>query len=90
MTNTNIPDAAREGEHPQTGQTVGITINNKPHTIHRGHQTVSHIKDVGGVPQGFDLDQIIDGKLVPLPDNGAVTIKGGEKFLSRPKDSAAS
>lgn len=89
MTKTNIPNAPREEEHLQTGPTVTITVNNKSYPIHRGHQTVSHIKDVGGVPQGFDLDQVIDGKLVPLPDSGAVTIKGGEKFLSRPKDSAA-
>lgn len=90
MTEKTTPDVERKDEHPQTGPTVIITINNKAFSIHRGRQTVAHLKEVGGVSQGFDLDQVIDGKLVPLPDNGAVTIKGGEKFISRPKDSAAS
>jgi hypothetical protein len=69
---------------------VDITVDNRPFRIHRGHQTVAHIKDVGGVPQGYDLDQVVDGKLVPLTDDGAVVIKGHEVFVSHPKDGSSS
>ena len=65
---------------------VMITINNNPFSIHRGRQTVAEIKRLGGVPQADVLEQLIDGKLTPLPDDGAVTIKGGEVFLSHVRD----
>jgi len=69
---------------------VLLTVNNREVRIHRGHQSVTEIKAAGGVPLADDLDQVVDGRLVQLPDNGAVTIKGGEVFISHPKDSAAS
>ena len=69
---------------------VRITVDNHPHQIHRGRQTVAHIKEVGGVPKDYDLDQVVDGKLVPLPDDGVVVIKGGEMCGSHPKDGASS
>ncbi|MDE2039850.1 MAG: hypothetical protein KGO96_08500 [Elusimicrobia bacterium] len=59
-------------------------------TIHRGHQTVAQIKTAAGVPLAYDLEQVVNGKLVPLADDGAVTLKGDEKFISHPKDNAAS
>jgi len=78
-------------EHdPQPGPIVTITVNNVPKSIHRGHQTVVAIKNVGGVPIADDLDQLIDGKLQALPDDGAVTIKGGEVFVSHVKDGGSS
>jgi hypothetical protein len=76
-------------DHEQ-GPLVTVTIDTKPFKIHRGRQTVTEIKTVGGVPQAFELEQLIDGKLTPLADDGAVTIKGGEVFLSHPKDGGAS
>jgi hypothetical protein len=79
-----------EQDKPQTGPTVTITINGTEKSIHRGRQKVAEIKALGGVPLADDLEQVIDGKLVPLSDDGAVTIKGGEVFLSHPKDSGAS
>ncbi len=75
--------------HPEEGPEVTITVNNMPKLIHRGHRTVAEIKAVGGVPQADDLEQVVDGKLVPLRDDGAVTIKGREVFVSHPKDSAS-
>lgn len=75
---------------PQTGPEVTITINNDPFRIHRGRNTVIEIKKVGGVPLADELEQLIDGKLVPLPDDGAVTIKGSEIFISHVRDSGSS
>lgn len=72
------------------GPLVEITINNKKYEIHRGHQTVAAIKALGGVPAADDLEQVIDGKLTLLPDDGAVTVKGGEVFVSHPKDGGSS
>jgi hypothetical protein len=79
-----------EKEGHEQGPIVTITVDTKPYKIHRGHQTVAEIKTVAGVPLAFELEQLIDGKLTPLPDDGAVTLKGGEIFLGHPKDGGAS
>jgi hypothetical protein len=77
--------------HPvEHGSTVTINVNSSSYPIHRGRQTVTEIKTAGHVPLADDLEQIIDGKLTPLPDNGEVTIKGGERFVSHPKDAGSS
>lgn len=69
---------------------VTIKVNNKDRQIHRGRQPVSEIKRIGEVPPADELAQVVEGKLVPLDDSGAVTIKGGEAFVSHPRDSGAS
>ena len=76
-------------QKPQHGPIVTIVINNNDVEVHRGRRTVAEIKQAGNVPLADDLEQIIDGKLDPLPDDGAVTIKGCEKFVSHPKDGDA-
>jgi predicted Rdx family selenoprotein len=75
--------------HPQTGEYVNITVNGVLKQIHRGHQTVAEIKTAGGVPISDELAQVINGVITPLPDNGAVTIKGGEVFIGHPRDSSS-
>jgi hypothetical protein len=83
-------DALTEKCHkPEHGPIVTIVINNFDVEIHRGRRTAVEIKQAGNVPLADDLEQIIDGKLVPIPDDGAVTIKGCEKFVSHPKDGDA-
>jgi hypothetical protein len=69
---------------------VTITINNHAYQVHRGRQTVIDIKRLAAIPQADELAQEVGGTLTPLPDAGAVTIKGGERFVSYPKDSASS
>lgn len=80
------------GEHkePQHGPDVPIEVNDKPVSIHRGRRSVAELKNAGGVPLAHDLEQLVDGKLTPLPDDGTVVIKGGEEFFSHPKDSGSS
>ncbi len=75
---------------PETGPIVEIKVNGKAYPIHRGRQTVAAIKSAGKVPLADDLEQVVDGRLVPLPDDGSVTIKGHEVFVSHPKDSGSS
>ena len=53
-------------------------------------QTVAHIKQLGGVAAAEELEQVIDGKLTPLADDGHVTIKGHEVFISHVRASAGS
>jgi len=77
-------------DHPQEGPDVTVSVDGHVVTIHRGRQTVAAIKKAGNVPATYELEQVIDGKLVPLPDDGALTIKGGETFFSHPKDSSSS
>jgi hypothetical protein len=83
MTNQN------DGHDPQHGPDVTITINAKPFTIHRGRETVAKIKETGGVPAAEELEQVIDGVFTPLADDGSVTLKGGEIFVSHVRASAA-
>lgn len=75
----NPPDDVRQ-------DIVKITVDNVTREIHRGRRTVAEIKAAGEVPLAYTLVQIEDGKLVPLPDDGSVVIKGGEQFKSHPKD----
>lgn len=77
-------------EHPQTGPDVTITVDNKTFTVHRGNQLVSELKGLTGVPQAYELEQIIDGQLVPLKDEQHVVIKGGERFVGHPRAGASS
>jgi hypothetical protein len=69
---------------------VKITVNDVQREIHRGRQSVSEIKTVGEVPLNYMLEQLVDGKLTPLDDNGSVVIKGGEVFIGHIKDGASS
>jgi hypothetical protein len=74
----------------EPGPEVTITVDTKPYKIHRGRQFVADIKTVGNVPLAYDLEQLVEGRLVPLADDAGITIKGGEVFLSHPKDGGAS
>jgi hypothetical protein len=69
---------------------VTITINNSAVRIHRGRKSVADIKAAGNVPQADELAQEIGGTLTALSDTDSVTIKGGERFVSYPKDSGSS
>tara|TARA_R110002124_G_scaffold149259_5_gene315360 strand:- start:9752 stop:10009 length:258 start_codon:yes stop_codon:yes gene_type:complete len=73
-------------ERPEKGRKdfVEIEIKEKPYKIHRGNQKVSEIKKVGGINLDYILIQIINDKLVHLPNDGSVTIKGGEIFDCQP------
>lgn len=87
--NPHVQTAPVETDAPHHS-IVTITVDGKPVQIHRGRQSVSEIKSLGHVPAAFDLDEVVDGKLVPLPDDGHVIIKGEEIFLSHPKSGHSS
>ena len=69
---------------------VTIHINHKPYEVLPGVHTVAELKTIAGVPLAHDLEQVIDGKLTPLADDGKVEICGGEQFISHVKDGSSS
>lgn len=69
-------------DHPQTGPTVEITVNEMPVTMHRGRQPIAAIKAAARVPLADRLDQLVDGELTAIDQDGAVTLHGGEEFVS--------
>ena len=83
---TNIDHPA----HPETGPDVTITIDNKSYTVHRGNTTVGNLKQLAGIQAAYELEEIVDGKLLPLGDDQHVVLKGGERFVSHPRAGAAS
>jgi hypothetical protein len=78
------------GHHDRLHEEVCITINTVEKSIHRGRHTVVEIKNLGGIPLADDLDEVVDGKLIPVADDGSVEICGGEVFLGHPKDGGSS
>lgn len=77
-------------DHPETGPDVTIVIDNKTYTTHRGNRSVADLKAIGGVPPAYELEQIVDGQLDPLADDGHVVLKGGERFVGHPRAGASS
>ena len=75
---------------PEPAPDVKIIINKVVKKISVGRHTVVEIKKLGGVPLADELEQLIDGKLKPLPDDGVVTIKGGEIFMSHVRSGGSS
>lgn len=69
---------------------VPIFVNNAKYDIKRGPELVSTIKNIGNVPAADELEELIEGKLSPLPDSGSVEIKGGERFVSHPRTGKSS
>ena len=78
-------DRGHEEDKSRNSSEVTITINDKSYEVHRGHQTVAYLKALGSIPQNYELDELKDGRLVLLDDNGFVTIKGNEIFKSNLK-----
>lgn len=79
------------GPNPQTGPVVLITVDEKPVTIHRGSQTIAAIKKASGVDLADQLHlEKPGGGLENLDQDGKITIKGGEKFVSFRATGAAS
>lgn len=76
---------------PHGQSNVTIEMDSKPCTIHRGHQTVPAIKDACGVNPTWVIELIgDDGTPKLLEDNAAVTIKGGERFISHVRGGGSS
>lgn len=80
----------REEEASEHCGLVKITINDVVKEVERGVYPVAKIKELGNVPQAYNLLQEIDGQLVLLADDASLTIKGCEVFHSRVKSGGSS
>lgn len=83
-----LENKAEKNEHAQ--DIVIIFVDGKEADIHRGKRTVAEIKNAGKVPLADELSQVIDKKIVPLPDDSSVVIKGGEVFVSNRRSGGSS
>ncbi len=79
-----------KNEPPQSSAEVTITIDNRNFTVHRGSKTVAELKQLAEIPAAYELEEIVDGRLVPLTDDQHVVIKAGERFVSHPRAGASS
>lgn len=69
---------------------VTIYIKKKEYKVTPGQHSVSEIKEIGGIPQAYELEQLINGKLTPLDDNAVIDIKGCEQFFAHPREGKSS
>lgn len=65
-------------DNGQGNDVVQIFINDLSYSIHRGHQSIAAIKEIGGVSSLDILYQMPD--YIELDNSGAVIIHGGERF----------
>jgi len=73
-------------EHGHHCPTVTIHVNSRDVILHPGHYAIPTLKRVSKVPLTDDLDELVECNLVLLPDDGHVTIRGCEVFVSHVKD----
>ena len=69
---------------------VTVTVDTHPKQVHPGRYIVSIFKRAVGVDPNYELEEIVNGKLVPLADNAHIHIKGGESFISHVRGGASS
>jgi len=82
------PDRERcQEEHCNT---VEINVNNRKVVLQPGRYDLATFKKVAGVPQAEDLEELVNCKLKPVPDNATIHIQGCEVFISHVKDGGAS
>ena len=89
-----MPNEHEDSGHGKDEVTITMTVDDgapKDFQVHRGHQTVVQIKAACGVDPTYVIAQISsDGTLTPLADDGAVTLKGGERFIAHVRGGGSS
>jgi hypothetical protein len=65
---------------------VTVTINGKLYELAPGVHPVEDLKKKAGIAAADTLDQDVNNVLKPLPQDGSVTIAGGEIFVSFPAE----
>ncbi len=72
------------------GHKVPVTIDSRTVEIQSREYPITQLKDALGVDPSRELEQVVDGKLVPLNDNGKLHIRGGESFVSHVRGGGSS
>lgn len=71
-------------------ETVRITVNGKVFPVPPGEHQVARLKNQTGVQPQDNLEQVVDGQIQMLDDNGTVLIRGQEEFVTVPRTGAGS
>jgi hypothetical protein len=72
------------------GHEVPVTIDNRTVEIQAREWVVAELKTALGVDPSRELEQLVDGKLVPLDDNAKIHIRGHEVFVSHVRGGGSS
>jgi len=79
MSDIHNETESQEKDHPKK---VEVTVDQKKHRVRPGEWVVADFKREVKVDAALELDQIVDGQLVPLDNGATITIRGGEVFIS--------
>lgn len=80
MNETHAATEADKQDHPQ--KKVEVTVDGHKREIRPGSWLVADFKREVKVDSALELDQVIDGKFIPLDNNATIDIKGHEVFVS--------
>jgi hypothetical protein len=69
---------------------VTVTVDTLPKQVRPGRYVVNAFKRAVGVDPNYELEEVVNGKLVPLADDAHIHIKGGESFVSHVRGGASS
>lgn len=86
----NQEDNSKTDKPDKNPKLVTITVDNKELEIEKGKYIVADLKAKVGVPENYDLDQLIHGKFETLPDTAEVKINGKEIFVSHVRTGGSS
>lgn len=75
----------QSGEHPEQGQ-VSITINGTELKTRPGQHRGADLKRLGNVPPEYELEQVVDGRFLPVGDEDKIHLRGGEIFVGHPRN----
>jgi len=81
-----VQSSGKEGH----GHDVPVTIDNRKVEIQAREYSVAQLKTALGVDPSRELEQVVDGKLVPLDDNAKIHVRGGESFVSHVRGGGSS
>jgi hypothetical protein len=79
-----------ESQQPVHGHKVPVTVDSRTVEIEAREWMVSKLKTALGVDQSRELEQVVDGKLVPLDDNSRIHIRAHEVFISHVRGGGSS
>jgi hypothetical protein len=83
-------DLGHHGHHDECARSVIIVVDNHEVHLHAGRYELDVIKRLAKVPDSDDLDQLVETKLVPVPGDKPIEIRGCEIFASHPKSGGSS
>jgi len=69
---------------------VCVTVDGEEKQVRPGRYLVAVFKRAVGVDPTYELEEVRNGQLVPLPDDGHVVIHRGESFVSHVRGGASS